>query len=144
MTGRLPIRYGIAANATRVRVNIWNATPNGLPRSELTFAKVLQKEGYKTALVGKWHLGKFEQTFHSKIIPGMNHNNNHDQNYHPFNHGFDSWFGIPLTNIRNCADDGGSVLVPGGQYVLDGLRLFSAALFLVLLLLHAVQVYCCL
>ncbi|CBY21959.1 unnamed protein product [Oikopleura dioica] len=127
LTGRLPIRYGIAANGTRVRVNIWNATPNGLPRSELTFAKVLQKEGYKTALVGKWHLG-------------MNHNNNHDQNYHPFNHGFDSWFGIPLTNIRNCADDGGSVLVPGGQYVLDGLRLVSAALFLVLLLLNALQV----
>jgi arylsulfatase A-like enzyme len=62
LTGRLPIRYGIAANATRVRVNIWNSTPNGLPRSELTFAKVLQKEGYKTALVGKWHLGKFEHT----------------------------------------------------------------------------------
>ena len=70
----------------------------------------------------------------------MNLNNNHDQNYHPFNHGFDSWFGIPLTNIRNCADDGGSVLVPGGQYVLDNLRLVSAVLFLVLLLLNALNV----
>ena len=38
-------------------------------------------------------------------------------------HGFDSWFGIPLTNIRDCADDGGSVLLPGGQWLLDDLTL---------------------
>ena len=75
-----------------------------------------------------------------KLVSGMNNENNYDQHYHPYNHGFDSWFGIPLTNIRNCADDGGSVLVPGGQYVLDGLRLASAFFFLLLLSLNALGV----
>ena len=57
MTSRLPIRYGVAADDTRIRVTIWNAVPAGLPETEITFPKILRDHGYRTGLVGKWHLG---------------------------------------------------------------------------------------
>ncbi len=37
------------------------ARKQGLPPSEITLSELLKKEGYKTALVGKWHLGVHEQ-----------------------------------------------------------------------------------
>ena len=50
-------------------------------------------KGYRTGLVGKWHLG-------------VNCESNDDHCFHPKTHGFDSWYGISLTNIRDCAEDG--------------------------------------
>ena len=51
LTGRYPYRSGL------VRVLIpkekW-----GLPQSEITLAEALRENGYATALVGKWHLGR--------------------------------------------------------------------------------------
>ena len=126
LTGRLPIRYGVAANNSRIRVTIWNSVPTGLPETELSFANVLRSAGYRTGLIGKWHLG-------------INCNNRTDHCYLPVHHGFDSWFGIPLTNIRDCADDGGSVFVPGGQWLLDDLSVSSATLFIFLTFLHLVK-----
>ncbi len=37
------------------------ARKQGLPPSEITIPELLKKEGYKTALIGKWHLGVHEQ-----------------------------------------------------------------------------------
>ncbi len=37
------------------------ARKQGLPPSEITLPELLKKEGYKTALIGKWHLGVHEQ-----------------------------------------------------------------------------------
>lgn len=37
------------------------AQKQGLPPSEITLPELLKKEGYKTALIGKWHLGVHEQ-----------------------------------------------------------------------------------
>jgi arylsulfatase A-like enzyme len=56
------------------------ATPN-LPLDEDTFAEELQGYGYRTALVGKWHLG-----FQSWA-------------YTPLYRGFDSFYGINDVNF---------------------------------------------
>ena len=53
--------------------------PTGLNPSEITFAKILKKQGYATKLVGKWHLGDQKE-------------------FLPTNHGFDSYFGLPFSN----------------------------------------------
>ena len=44
---------------------------------EETIAELLKANGYKTGMVGKWHLGQ--------KVP-----------YLPLNHGFDEFFGLPL------------------------------------------------
>lgn len=36
----------------------------GLPQSEITIAEILQQNGYRTALTGKWHLG-----YHEPLLP---------------------------------------------------------------------------
>lgn len=47
LTGRYQQRFGLEGSIRR----------GGLPQSELTIAKILQNQGYATAMVGKWHLG---------------------------------------------------------------------------------------
>jgi len=51
LTGRLPIRYGVAADDTRIRVTIWNSVPAGLPKEELSFANVLRDEVLYNAVI---------------------------------------------------------------------------------------------
>ena len=46
--------------------------------SQVTFPKLLQEGGYRTALIGKWHLGG-------------------TADYHPMRRGFDEFYGIPNT-----------------------------------------------
>ena len=36
------------------RALMWNAGSGGLPQNETTFAKILQRQGYATGLVGMW------------------------------------------------------------------------------------------
>ena len=55
----------------------------GLQLSEITFAEVLQSNGYQTGMVGKWHQGYPENS----------------ADYHPQNHGFDDFFGYHSGNI---------------------------------------------
>ena len=50
LTGRLPVRSGM----TRV---LFPGDSIGLPQEEITIAKALKENGYKTAAIGKWHLG---------------------------------------------------------------------------------------
>lgn len=76
MTGRLPIRNGMCSDKRRV---LFPDSAGGLPQSENTIARLLKKAGYRTACVGKWHLGHLPQ-------------------YLPTSHGFDSYFGIPYSN----------------------------------------------
>ncbi len=78
MTGCYPKRLGMHRNES----NGWVLFPGnhrGLNPNEITIAEVLKKQGYATAIVGKWHLG--------------------DQPvFLPTRQGFDSYFGIPFSN----------------------------------------------
>ena len=76
LTGRLPVRSGMASSKNSV---LFPNSLSGLPSTELTLAEKLKEKNYKTAIVGKWHLG-------------------HTKNYLPNNHGFDYYFGIPYSN----------------------------------------------
>src|SRR2546423_5202294 len=66
MTGRYQTRFGHEFNA--------GAAGSGLPLSETTIADRLKAAGYKTGLVGKWHLGN-------------------EPKFHPQKRGFDEYFG---------------------------------------------------
>jgi arylsulfatase A-like enzyme len=54
----------------------------GLSQKEITIAEALKLAGYKTGMVGKWHLGDYSQ----------------EPAYNPLRHGFDSYFGVPHSN----------------------------------------------
>jgi len=58
----------------------------GLNPQETTIAEMLKKIGYRTACIGKWHLG-------------------HLKEFLPTNQGFDSYYGIPYSNDMTIADD---------------------------------------
>lgn len=72
MTGRLPVRFKLNGVLPPV-------TNDGLPGDELTLGEILQKAGYRTACIGKWHLGRKPR-------------------YMPAHHGFDLFFGLPYSN----------------------------------------------
>ena len=52
LTGRFPMRYGLQT------LQIQAFSQFGLPADERTLAKALKDAGYRTALIGKWHLGQ--------------------------------------------------------------------------------------
>lgn len=97
LTGRYPIRYGMTSSSAN-RVHLFVAQSGGLPLSEITFPKILQQNGYRTALIGKWHLGN-------------DRNRRHDQEHHPNRHGFDYFYGLPLTNLKDFGLTGESVVI---------------------------------
>jgi len=93
LTGRLPVRYGMAHSTMRV---LWPWSLSGLPQSETTIATMLKKRGYATAAYGKWHLG-------------------HKHDHLPLQHGFDDYYGIPFSNDMSPNQTdwmGASVLPP--------------------------------
>ena len=51
LTGRHVLRYGLQ-NAV-----IWPSAAWSLPRNETLMAEHLRAAGYRTAILGKWHLG---------------------------------------------------------------------------------------
>lgn len=72
MTGRYPPRSGV--NAV-----LFHDTPEGLPDREITIAELLRDAGYRTGMVGKWHLGATDE-------------------FMPLRHGFSEFFGVPHSN----------------------------------------------
>lgn len=87
MTGRYPIRSGMATNYP-VRIIMHTSAPSGLPSNETTIAEAAKIMGYDTALIGKWHLG-----VHCGMFDLFCH--------HPLRQGFDYYYGTPLTNLRD-------------------------------------------
>ncbi len=78
LTGRYQQRFGHEFNPAGVQ---------GMPVTEKTIADRLKSAGYKTALVGKWHLGSQPQ-------------------FHPQERGFDEFFGF-LGGAHDYFDDQG-------------------------------------
>ena len=103
LTGRHPFRTGVIGNPypadspllRRIERRIaYIFTPlgsvdlheeyvaEGLSGKEITVAEALKIAGYRTAMVGKWHLGDYSRQ------PGFN----------PVRHGFDQYLGLPHSN----------------------------------------------
>jgi arylsulfatase A-like enzyme len=83
MTGRYQHRFGHENNPAWLP----QSTTAGLSLNETTFPSLMQKAGYTTGAVGKWHLGAHPQ-------------------FHPNKRGFDEYFG---------ALGGGHVYFPGDK-----------------------------
>jgi uncharacterized sulfatase len=103
LTGRYPFRTGITGNPfprdepvsrwLPRKIGNWlnglgvidlreDDVPPGIPDREITLAEALKESGYRTGMVGKWHLGDYSAE------PGFN----------PLRHGFDSYLGVPHSN----------------------------------------------
>lgn len=78
LTGRLGVRTGVVTNFQIESVA-------GLPRSERTIAELLAPAGYRSGIIGKWHLG---------TTPG----------YHPSYRGFAHYLGLPYSVDMGCTD----------------------------------------
>ncbi|MCH8042915.1 MAG: arylsulfatase [Planctomycetes bacterium] len=76
-------RYGLLTGRYPFRANVsrWRKQPLIEP-GQVTIASLLKSQGYRTAMVGKWHLG-FEEKGYDKPLRGG-----------PVDRGFDSFFGI--------------------------------------------------
>jgi arylsulfatase A-like enzyme len=72
MTGRYPFRTDVSA---------WPKKPL-IAEGQMTLASLLKSQGYRTAMVGKWHLGFLEDGY-DKPLPGG-----------PVACGFDTYFGF--------------------------------------------------
>jgi len=71
LTGRYQARFGMEINPSYSPYDLYM----GLPVEEKTFATYLQKAGYRTGIVGKWHMGAAPP-------------------FHPNNRGFDHFYGF--------------------------------------------------
>lgn len=88
MTGKMPHRHGIYSFIGGSSGSLVH-----LPKSEVTIPQLLRKNGYQTAIIGKWHcslIGVQIARQKAKIndIPSMDH------------YGFDYWF---------CSDDNAKI-----------------------------------
>ena len=73
LTGRHPLRCGVPQV-------LGPESEGGLPESEITLADVLKNKGYRTACIGKWHIG------HAR------------EELMPTSRGFDHYFGLLYSN----------------------------------------------
>ena len=102
LTGRYPIRLGLTSDNVRLRTFNSPGQPGGIPHDETTITEIAQLLGYRTGLIGKWHLG-------------LGRNGEHL----PTRHGFDTFFGMPVTNVQTCGNKKIYNLVGGHGEVLD-------------------------
>ncbi len=103
LTGRYPFRTGVIGNpypksepigkrlARRLGVMLKDLgvmdlredyVARGISSHEITIAEALKTAGYKTGMIGKWHLGDYST----------------QPEFNPRRHGFDSYLGVPHSN----------------------------------------------
>ena len=73
LTGRYQFRSGLTKNPAPDENK--EADKRGIPGNEITLGNIFQKAGYRTAAIGKWHLG-------------------HKPEFNPTRHGFNEYLGI--------------------------------------------------
>ena len=98
MTGRDPLRLGVAYGV----IMPWHT--NGIHPDEHFMPQSFQAAGYQTAIVGKWHLGHAQQT------------------YHPNERGFDHFYGHLHTEVGYFppfSNQGGKDFQSDGQSISD-------------------------
>ncbi len=83
MTGCYAQRVGMHNNPRDGQV-LRPVSPYGLNPNEITIAEVLRAAGYKTGIIGKWHLGDQPQ-------------------FLPTRQGFDLFFGVPYSDDMTAA-----------------------------------------
>ena len=86
MTGRYAMRYGLQT------LVIFPSHAYGLPTDERTLPQALKEAGYKTAMVGKWHLG------HA------------DRKFWPQNRGFDHFYGNLVGEVDYFTKERGGLI----------------------------------
>ncbi len=86
MTGRYPMRHGLQT------LVIFPSHTYGLPTDERTLPQALKEAGYRTYMVGKWHLG------HA------------DQKYWPQNRGFDHFYGNLVGEVDYFTKERGGLI----------------------------------
>jgi len=78
-----PSRAGLLTGRQASRMGMKHVfmhdSPDGMPTAEITIAEQLKPVGYRSGLVGKWHLGHLDR-------------------YMPWNQGFDEFYGVPFSN----------------------------------------------
>ena len=76
---RAALLSGCYSNRIGIKGALFPKSKIGINPMETTLAEMLQEQGYKTGIFGKWHLG-------------------HLPKFLPNNHGFDEFMGIPYSN----------------------------------------------
>ncbi|KAJ8037949.1 Arylsulfatase G [Holothuria leucospilota] len=107
LTARLGARTGITST-------VFPSTRGGLPSNETTFGETFSKAGYKTGMIGKWHMG----------VRG---------DFHPYSRGFDFYTGLPYSPDMGCTDEEGyseigSVICPNDWFDIPGYSDFDCYL----------------
>lgn len=90
LTGRYFTRVGVPGV-------LFPSDQSSLSLSETTVAQVLKAQGYRTACIGKWHLGS-------------------QPDYLPTRRGFDHFFGVPYSHDmspRSCGTPRSAIHHPG-------------------------------
>ena len=104
LTGRYPVRTGVVGNiypkdeafSKKFKREYMGGTFHkigsldlqegdvapGIPQKELMLGEALKSAGYRTGMIGKWHLGDYSR----------------DPSFNPVNNGFDFYFGVPHSN----------------------------------------------
>lgn len=76
---RAALLTGCYSNRVGIHGALFPASPIALNPDEETIAEILKKQGYRTGMVGKWHLGSKKP-------------------YLPLQQGFDEYLGLPYSN----------------------------------------------
>lgn len=95
ITGRYQARFGMEINPTYSPYDLHM----GLPLEEKTFAKRLQEVGYRTGVIGKWHLG---------AAPPYHPNNRGFNHFYGFLSGGHDYFPENVSSNRSLINDQGS------------------------------------
>jgi arylsulfatase A-like enzyme len=84
----VPSRYGLLTGRHPMRARLRPGREACIEEDRLTLASMLRARGYRTAMIGKWHLGFDDARDHDWTEPATGG---------PVDRGFDTYFGIPAS-----------------------------------------------